>query len=93
MDKLTELPATKFAVPEDSISNSLSLSSLPIKPLDYIKLMLEIEEAYDIKTPLDMDNDIITIAELSDAIAQLKNSASGFEIGKSACHLRNVCQC
>ncbi len=74
MDKLTEMVAAKAAMPAEWIQPSTEISNLQIDSLDFVELIFEIEEAYDIKIPTDFDGGFTTMADLSGAIDRLKNS-------------------
>jgi acyl carrier protein len=76
MDKLTELVAAKAAMPAEWIEASTTIDDLAIESLDFIELIFEIEEAFDIKIPSDWDGEFATMGDLSDAIDRLKNSAA-----------------
>ena len=74
MSKLIELVSAKAAMPGDWITPSTEIEALDIESLDFIELIFEIENEFDIKIPNDWDGQFTTVGDLQTAIDRLKNS-------------------
>ena len=55
MDKLTELVSAKSAIPADWTQLSTEVMELGIDSLDFVKLIFEIEEEFDIEISTELN--------------------------------------
>ena len=74
MNRLYEILSAKAAMPADWIKHTTPIEDLEIDSLDFIEMVFEIEEAFDVKIPAEWDHEFATVGDLSDALERLQNS-------------------
>ena len=62
MNKLYEILSAKAAMPADWIKHTTPIEDLEIESLDFIEMVFEIEEAFDVKIPAEWDTSLPPLA-------------------------------
>lgn len=72
MDKIIRLVAEKAAMPIEWINEDTRIEDLGIDSLDFVELIFEIEETYNITIPVETDDTVRTIGDFVNVVTRLR---------------------
>ncbi len=67
-DKIIQLAAEKSAMPVEWINEETRIEDLDVDSLEFVELIFEIEEEYNISIPVEVDDTLKTIGDFINVV-------------------------